>query len=175
MKLIDLDYAVTVKPYALWARLCLFALGLVLLTTLAFWQHTLQARLSAQQVLLNAKAPLLADTKITPAMQEAFNYAQKTQQNLSFPWLQMLSELESAIAEHPHIQLLSLKPNKTKLEILLTGEAQTFDQITQFLIALKSSPAFSDAVLVNQHLVVENEKQVVPTYIFSMQLNWRVL
>ena len=174
MKLIDLDYAVTVKPYPLWLRLCLFVFGLILLATLAFWQHALQTRLNAQQVLVNANAPLSASAKISPTMQETFNYAQKTQQNLSFPWLQMLSELESVKAQHPHIQLLSLRPNKTKLEVLVTGEAKTFDQITQFLTALKSSPAFSDAMLLKQHLVVENERQVVPTYTFSMQLSWRV-
>ena len=174
MKLIDLDYAVTVKAYPLWARLGLFALGLLLLAGIVFWQHALQTRLSMQQALLDANAPNPVSTDTSPAMQEALNYAQQTQQNLNFPWLQMLRELELVKAQHPHIQLLSLNPNKTKLEVLLTGEAQTFDQITQFLTALKRSPAFSDAMLLNQHLVVENEKQAVPTYTFSMQLNWRM-
>lgn len=175
MNAIDLDYAVASKPSAFWLRLGLLVLGLSALSSLALWQQSLQAQLSTQQALLAANTPQVAHRNVSPEMQETLKYAVQTQQNLNFPWLQMLSALEAVKAQHPHIQLLSINPNQAKLEVLLTGEAQTFAQMTAFLTDLKVSPTFNDAMLLNQHLVVENEKQAVPTYTFSMQLNWRIL
>ncbi len=175
MKTIDLDYAFTSKLSPIWLRFALFALGLSMLLAIVVWQRHLKAQLSAQQAIVEANVPRRANDNHSPQLQNALKFAAQTQQDLNFPWLQMLSALESVKAQHPHIQLLSINPNQAKLEVLLTGEAQTFAQMTAFLTDLKTNPTFGDAMLLNQHLVVENEKQAVPTYTFSMQLNWRVL
>ena len=174
MKTIDLDYAFTSKPSAFWLRFVLFALGLSILLVMLAWQRHLKAQLSAQQAIVEANVPRRASVNNSPQLQNALKFAAQTQQDLNFPWLQMLSALESVKAQHPHIQLLTINPNKVKFEVLLTGEAQTFEQMTAFLTSLKANASFGDAMLLNQHLIVENEKQAVPTYIFSMQLNWRI-
>jgi Fimbrial assembly protein (PilN) len=175
MKNLDLDYAVALKPYAIWFRALLLLAALLLAAGVARYYQQLQTQLQIKQATAEnviVQKPVASN----PQLDETLNYAWATQQNLNFPWLKMLSALESVKAQHPNVDLLSVTPNRAKAEIMLTGEAKSFDEITQLLTDLKANPAFTDAVLVNQRLIEELQKGAkkgVLIYTFSLKLNWR--
>ncbi len=174
MNSLDLDYAVDLKPTPMWLRLALLLAALVLASSVLAYYQQLQSQLQAKQADATnyiAQKPIASNVQLDDALNDAW----ATQQNLNFPWLKMLSALEAVKAQHPSIDLLSVTPNKAKAEIMLTGEAKSFDQITQLLNDLKANPSFTDAVLVNQRLVEELQsgaKKGVLIYTFSLKLNW---
>lgn len=176
MKNLDLDYAVKLKQYPFWYRELLLLASLLLAAGLGMRYLELQSQLATQQAIAlqsNSKPKAAVNN---PQLIETLNYAWNTQQNLNFPWLKMLSALEAVKMQHPNIELISVTPNKAKSEIMLAGEAKSFDAITQLSNALKANPLFGDAVLVNQHLVEEvnaGKKNSDLIYIFSLKLNWR--
>lgn len=175
MKNLDLDYAVSLKPYSIWLRLILLLAALLLAAGLSMRYQQLQSQLQAKQIETATNYTEKKPVVSSPQLDETLQFAWATQQNLNFPWLKMLSAIETVKAQHANIDLLSVTPNKARAEIMLTGEAKSFDDITQLLNDLKASPTFGDAVLVNQHLVEElqkGEKNGVLIYTFSLKLNW---
>jgi hypothetical protein len=176
MNKLDLDYAVKLKPYPDWLRLALLLSALVLAVSVAWRYQQLQSQWQTQQAAAATNNLQKSSARASnPQLDETINYAWATQQNLNFPWLKMLSALEAVKTQHPNIDLLSVTPNRAKAEILLAGEARNFDDIVQLLNDLKASPAFSDAVLVNQHLIEElapGANKGVLIYTFSLKLGW---
>jgi hypothetical protein len=175
MNKLDLDYAVNLKPYPFWFRTLLLLAALLLAAGVVRAYQQLQSQLQIKQAAtenVTVQKPALSN----PQLDETLNYAWATQQNLNFPWLKTLSAIEAVKAQHANIDLLSVTPNKAKAEIMLTGEAKSFDEITQLLNDLKANPTFTDAVLVNQRLVEELQKGAkkgVLIYTFSLKLNWQ--
>jgi Fimbrial assembly protein (PilN) len=176
MKNLDLDYAIALKPYSIWLRLALLLASLLLAAGVVRYYQQLQSQLQIKQAaadIYKVQQPVASN----PQLNETINYAWATQQNLNFPWLKMLSALELVKAQHANIDVLSVTPNRAKGEIMLTGEAKSFDEITQLLNDLKANPAFGDAVLMNQHLIEELQKGAkkgVLIYTFSLKLNWQI-
>lgn len=176
MKNLDLDYAVSLKPYPLWFRILLLLAALLLAVGFSVRYQQLQSQVVAQQAVAAQSDAAPKAAANNPQLDETLNYAWATQQNLNFPWLKMLSALEAVKMQHPNIELISVTPNKAKSEIMLAGEAKSFDAITQLLNTLKANPVFGDAALVNQHLVEKvsaGKKNSDLIYIFSLKLNWR--
>jgi hypothetical protein len=176
MNNLDLDYAVAHKSYPMWLKLALLATAWILASSVFIYYRQLQSQLQSRQTVA-ANVGVQKPAAINPQLDETLNYAWQTQQNLNFPWLKTLSALETVKAKHANIDLLSVTPNKAKAEIMLTGEAKSFDDITQLLNDLKTNPAFGDAVLVNQRLLEEltpGAKKGVLIYTFSLKLNWRL-
>lgn len=175
MKNLDLDYAVNLKPYPIWLRTALLLAALLLASGVYSYHQKLQSQWQAKQA--EAANYVVQKPAISnPQLDETLNYAWATQQNLNFPWLKMLSAIEAVKVQHANIDLLSVTPNKAKAEIMLTGEAKSFDDITQLLNDLKANPTFGDAVLVNQRLIEELQKGAkkgVLIYTFSLKLGWR--
>ncbi len=175
MRNLDLDYALNLKPYPIWLRLTLLLAALLLAAGVYSYHQQLQFQWQEKQTDVTnnvVQKPVISN----PQLDETLNYAWATQQNLNFPWLKMLSAIEAVKTQHANIDLLSVTPNKAKAEIMLTGEAKSFDDITQLLNDLKASPTFTDAVLVNQRLVEELQKGAkkgVLIYTFSLKLGWR--
>lgn len=175
MKNLDLDYALNLKPYPIWLRLALLLAALLLAAGVLSYHQKLQSQLQAKKAQ-SANNIVQKPAASNPQLDETLNYAWATQQNLNFPWLKMLSAIEAVKTQHANIDLLSVTPNKAKAEITLTGEAKSFDDITQLLNDLKASPTFTDAVLVNQRLIEELQKGAkkgVLIYSFSLKLSWR--
>ena len=94
----------------------------------------------------------------------------KAQKNLNTPWLAMLAALEAVKANNPHIELTNISPNKDRAEIKLIGEAAAFGEITQLLNDLRTNPAFSDAVLLSQHVEQDAANLI---YVFELNIGWR--
>lgn len=175
MNSLDLDYAVNLKPYPIWLRLALLIAALLLASGVFSYHQKLQSQWQAKQSQTSNDV-VLKPVMSNPQLDETLNYAWATQQNLNHPWLKMLSAIEDVKAQHANIDLLSVTPSKAKAEIMLAGEAKSFDDITQLLNDLKANPTFTDAVLVNQRLVEELEKGAkkgVLIYTFSLKLGWR--
>lgn len=173
MSRLDIDFARAARPYPLWLRLGLLLAGLVLLAVLWMWARKLQSGIAQQSALLQARQPAAASGKIDPHLADRIAAAARVQQSLQTPWLQALAQLETVKSRHPELQLLNVTPNRSKAEIIVTGEARQFDVITAFLQDLKKSAQFPDAVLQNQRLH-EPENGGAPVYNFSAQLAWRL-
>ena len=97
------------------------------------------------------------------------------QQQLNTPWMPMLAALEAIKSQNPAIFITTINPNNNQAEIKLSGEANTFAQITQFLNHLRANPTFSDAVLVSQHLEQEVDMpNQAPIVVFEVAIGWRL-
>jgi hypothetical protein len=107
----------------------------------------------------------------SPELEDKVKLAQQAQQQLDLPWMHMLAALESVKKESPNIKILGINPNKNRAEIKLTGQAEQFSDITQFLDALRTNANFTDAVLVSQHL---GDEQAKLFYVFEINVGWRI-
>ena len=97
------------------------------------------------------------------------------QQQLNTPWMPMLAALEVVKSQNPAVLITTISPNNNQAEIKLSGEANTFAQITQFLNHLRANPTFSDAVLVSQHLEQEVDMlNQAPIVVFEVAIGWRL-
>ncbi|MFW5440280.1 MAG: PilN domain-containing protein, partial [Methylophilaceae bacterium] len=137
--------------------------------------QSLQKELMAYQTSTNANPGQQQSLSNSPELNDAISHAIKTQQSLSYPWLKLLSHLETIKQTHKNIDFLNVVPNKAKSEMHLEGEAKSFDEITNLLNALKANEAFQDAVLVNQYLVEPDsprENNGKPLYTFNLLLKW---
>ncbi len=178
MRNLDLDYAVTVRPYPLWIRLALLLLAIVAIAALFSCYQSLESEMNTYQAGLTDQQSQELVSGNNLALNEAMSHAIKTQQDLSYPWLALFSNLEAIKQAHKHIDLLNVIPNKAKSEMRLEGEAKSFDEITHFLNDLKADKAFEDAVLVNQYLVEPeslSENNGQPLYTFNLLLKWRIV
>jgi hypothetical protein len=173
MSRLDIDFTCEAKLYLIWLRLGLLLAGVALLVVLWMWARQLQVGIAQQSVQLQARQPAAASGKIDPHLADRIAVAARVQQSLQAPWLQALAQLEIVKSRYPGLQLLNVTPNRSKAEIIVTGEARQFDTITAFLQDLKKSAQFSDAVLQNQRLY-EPENGRAPVYNFNAQLAWRL-
>lgn len=159
------------KPTILNACLLLLACGLA--AVLWWGYHHLQAQVN--QLQQNGQAVAQPSRVFDAGLIEESNLAKQTQQKLNLPWMPMLSALEKVKQNNPAIQLMRISPNPSRGEIKLNGEAATFADITQLLTDLRAAPAFSDAVLVNQHLEQDADKPASPPIVvFEMNIGWRL-
>lgn len=173
MQKIHLNFA-SVKPMAAsWQSLILWllALGLASILWLSYQHNQARIALLQQQAAAHTSPrPMAAD----PAIEEKLKLAMQTQQALDVPWMPMLAALETVKAANPNVHLLSISPNKNRAEIKLNGEATAFADITHLLDDLRANKAFGDAALVNQHLEQDDDKKSQLTYVFEINLSWRL-
>lgn len=168
---INLNFASNAQPKAsLWAWLGLLV-GLVLLALLLLQYQAAQVNIQQLEALSSQNAIAPMRTIVDPLLDDQLKFAAIAQQQLNLPWLPMLAALEAVKAENPNIELLNISPNKSRAEIKLTGEAEVFSDITKLLDDLRINPAFTDAVLLNQHLEQDKSKLL---YVFEINIGWRI-
>jgi hypothetical protein len=113
--------------------------------------------------------------RVDSVVQEQLKLSQQAQQQLNLPWMPMLAALEAVKKANSNIQLLNISPNKNRAEIKLSGEAATFADITHLIDDLRTNAAFSDAVLVSQHLEQDADRpKSSAIYVFEINVGWRV-
>jgi hypothetical protein len=162
---------VAAKPTILSTALLLLACGLAAALWWGYQYVQTQAHLLQQNGQVMVQPSRVADANLL----EETSLAKQAQQKLNLPWMPMLSALEKVKQNNPAIQLMRISPNPSRGEIKLNGEAATFADITQLLTDLRATPAFSDAVLVNQHLEQDADKPASPPIVvFEMNIGWRV-
>ena len=154
---------------------CLVLLALSLLATLAFFTLNLEDKYRTQKASLDANKPTQTTHRMSPEFQETLGYAKETKDKLNFQWLNLLTELERVRANNQSIYFLSIEPNKAKADMMISGEAKQFNDIVQLISALKASPIFTDAVLVNHYLVVDplDKLSQDAVYHFNLRVNWK--
>ena len=122
---------------------------------------------------INIKAQL-SQYKVTDDANQVKS-ATTMQQQLNTPWMPMLAALEVVKSQNPAVLIKTISPNNNQAEIKLSGEANTFAQITQFLNQLRANPTFSDAALVSQHLEqYANKPNQAPIVVFEVAIGWRL-
>ena len=148
-------------------------MGIALLATGVLYTQYLHtsAQIKHTQDLVNAKMAVRPYVIVAKDSQDTLKLAQRTQQALDLPWIQMLQALEAIKKENPNIAILSISPNKNRGEIKLTGQTANFTDLTHFLDALRTNENFNDAALVSQHLADEQAKLL---YVFEINLGWHV-
>lgn len=135
----------------------------------------IQAKTSALQEQAQTSLETHPMARLDPVIEDKLKFAQQAQQQLNLPWMSMLSALEKVKKANPNVEFLNISPNKNRTEIKLNGEATAFADITRLLDILHANNAFSDAVLVNQHLEQDTgkpESQVI--YVFEINVGWRL-
>jgi Fimbrial assembly protein (PilN) len=175
---IQLDFAAKTQTKLGDLILLFGALSLAAFLWISYQQ--IQAKINVlQQTEMDAErysgAESRSGAKVDPAVQEQLKLSQQAQQQLNLPWMPMLAALETVKKANSNIQLLNISPNKNRAEIKLSGEAATFADITHLIDDLRANPAFSDAVLVSQHLEQDADRpksQVI--YVFEINVGWRV-
>ncbi len=176
MKKLDLDYAVSVKPYPLAFRLGLLMLAVVSAIMMVVCYRALQSELGNYQAAAAAeKNAKQVTTSVRPELTDAINHANSVRESLAYPWLTLFSSLEAIKSEHAKVDLLKVVPNKARSEVRVEGEAKSFDEITYLINDLKSNKAFEDAILVNHYLVEPDsptENGGKPLVSFNLLLKW---
>lgn len=159
------------KPSILSTSFLLLACGLAAILWWGYQHLQTQVKHLQQNGQSAAQPSHVFDT----TMIDETNLAKQTQQRLNLPWMSMLSALEKVKQNNPAIQLVRINPNPSRSEIKLSGEAAAFSDITQLLTDLRAASAFSDAVLVNQHLEQDVDKPALPPIVvFEINIGWRV-
>lgn len=151
-------------------------LGIISLAAFLWINHQqTQAQISALQQQVETSLETRPSTRPDSVIEDKLKFALQAQQQLNLPWMPALSALEAVKKANPNIEFLSISPNKSRAEIKLNGEAATFADITHFLDDLRANAAFSDALLVSQHLEQDADKpkpQVI--YVFEINVGWRI-
>lgn len=140
-----------------WAVL---AIGMLLLAAAVFWYARFvepgiagtEQEVARLQKELAAREPValkLSDAQLTTEWQKALAINQR----LGAPWQKLLTMLESYVDEP--VALLSIDPDLTKKDLLLTGEARNLEALLDFMRFLKRQSMLADVTLqshqVNKH------------------------
>ncbi len=176
MKKLDLDYAVSAKPYPLGLRLSLLLLAVASVIMTVAYYRALQAELNHYQTVSATESRAKqVTTSNRPELTAASSHASNVRKSLSYPWLTLFSYLEAIKSKHAKVDLLKVVPNKARSEVRIEGEAKSFDEITHLINDLKSHEAFEDAILVNHYLVEPDsprENGGKPLLSFNLLLKW---
>jgi Tfp pilus assembly protein PilN len=132
-----------------WAVL---VVGLLLLAAALFWHARLvepgiaeaEQEVARLQKELTAREPValnLSDAQLSAEWQKALAINQR----LGAPWQKLLAMLESYVDEP--VALLSIDPDLTKKDLLLTGEARNLEALLDYMRFLKRQSMLTDVTL----------------------------
>jgi hypothetical protein len=172
---IQLDFAAKTHANTALGDLILL-LGAIFLAIFLWinYQQT-QTKINLLQQQADLPVDAYSSKKLDPALADNLALAQQSQLQLNLPWMPTLAALEAVKKTNPSIQLLNISPNKNRAEIKLSGETATFANIAHFIDDLRANPAFTDAVLISQHLEQDADKPKSSlVYVFEINLGWRV-
>lgn len=144
---------------------------LVVLLLLFIWlvlQYT-----QSKPVTSSSESQLVKPTRAQPRVLTAQELQQATAADalidqLNIPWMSMLTDLESVLAEVPNVYLTQLLPDSRTGQISISGQADALTPLLNLMKRLESQPAFKDVLLLQQqHL------DGVPARIgFTLKLEW---
>ncbi|MFZ2268599.1 MAG: hypothetical protein WAV95_13575 [Azonexus sp.] len=162
MPRINLNFAQTRQPPHVLAWFGLI-LGLTAVGATVGWQQEYwQPRLSAAEASLRTAQTALAARqpaarKIDDVQLAAeWNRASAVAGKLNMPWEKLFATFE-AEAER-HVGLLSLEPDVTKGELILTAEAKNFEEMLAYYRMLQTQEHLS-AVILHTHQVNQQDRE----------------
>ena len=170
MKKISHNFLSSAQPISIrdWS---LLALALVMMVLVYSKQQRVTQAIDEKMMQQQALSQQQLQPRQDARLSENLQLAQTVQQQLNLPWMTMLATLEQIKQNNPNIDILSIEPSKQRANIILKGEASTFADITQLVDALRTQPAFNDAVLQNHHLEQDASNVV---YVFEIHLGWHL-
>jgi hypothetical protein len=171
MPTLDLNFAQTCRrfnPTLLWILATLLA---VLAGALLYQQQSLTQEIEAKTNTSTATHIAKSASTPNPALMHSILLAHETQHALNLAWLPMLKALEQVQKANPVIKLLSIQPNPSKSEILITGQTAKFDDLVQYQNSLHTE-GLGEAVLLNQRseLLDAGAKSIIG---FTLAVGWK--
>lgn len=170
MKRLQLDFS----PYRprqrrLAGTLAALAAG-ALIAVLLLQYRAISARIAQHEAAAQAARPPLTGTTAQPseAQQRELTLALAAQRVLNLPWEPLLAALEQAQGGKVH--LLALQPIPLRGELVLSGEAENFKALMDYLQQLRAQPVFAEVTLVNQRQVADDGQHSLA---FTLAAEWK--
>jgi hypothetical protein len=167
---LDLNFAQPCRrfnPTLMWILTILF---LAFAGTLLYQQQSLTQQIEAHKA--STASPIAKSMAApSPPLMHSIALAHETQHSLNLAWLPMLKNLEQTQQANPEIKLLSLQPNPSKSEIVITGQTAKFDDLVQYQNSLHKQ-GLGEAVLLNQRSDVL-DTGAKSTISFTLALGWK--
>ncbi len=170
MPTLDLNFAQPCRrfnPTLMWVLATLF---LAIAGTLLYQQQSLTQQIEAHNA--STASPVAKSMAApSPALIHSIALAHETQHALNLAWLPMLKALEQVQQANPEIKLLSIQPNPSKSEIVITGQTAKFDDLVQYQNSLHTQ-GLGEAVLLNQRSDVL-DTGAKSTIGFTLAVGWK--
>lgn len=149
MPTLDLNFAYPCRrfnPTLMWLLATLLA---ALAGALLYQQQSLTQKIEAKTNANTVTHVAKSATTPSPVVMHSILLAHETQHALNLAWLPLLKTLEQVQQANPEIKLLSIQPNPSKSEIVITGQTAKFDDLVQYQNGLHTH-GLGEAVLLNQ-------------------------
>lgn len=163
------------KTAVSWLGWALLILGLIAAAlAVEQWQanKTRVNELNAQLVKITTPVAVQSRVKpkeMTTEEKDIAKHRQEIQFATGLPWQRMFSEIEQAMADDT--ALLSIRPDPSKGQLIIEGEAKDYPAILSFMEDLEHSPIFSAVHLANHEWLEDVPGKPVH---FSLMMQWQV-
>ncbi len=176
MNKLRLDYQ-KVSPFP-WLGACLSALVLIILIMLAMYFVKLRHQVDEMQnniersALKKVSHPVSAPTSEKGRQEQTLEIknANEVLHHLGVPWEILFKAVESSSGSH--ITLLALEPDFDKKQVKISGEANSYNSLMNYITQLQGQEVFDSAYLQNHEIMVEDPDKPVR---FTLVANWRDL
>jgi hypothetical protein len=131
--------------------------------------RAISARIAQHEAATQAAKPLLSiSAQPSEAQQRELTLALAAQRVLNLPWEPLLAALEQA--QGGKVQLLALQPIPLRGELVLSGEAENFKALMDYLQQLRALPVFAEVTLVNQRQLADDGQHRLA---FTLAAEWK--
>ena len=94
--------------------------------------------------------------------------AQVMQYKLNFPWQELLAAIELVKQQAKSINLITIQPNPSKNEVLISANASNLKAMLAFVSLLEQQAILESVLLINQH------KTESTGLAFTLKMRWKV-
>ncbi len=105
------------------------------------------------------------------ALSERVEFYNRILESASFPWMDLLYELEDSLP--PGVSLKEIQPDFTTSKVVLNGLALSFEDLHGFLRSLEKRKAFTEVFLLKQWKTKTNRGIRGDGWEFSISLSYR--
>lgn len=170
MKRLQLDFSAYRPRQRRLAGTLAALLAGALIVVLLLQYRAISARIAQHEAAAQAARPLLTGITAQPseAQQRELTLALAAQRVLNLPWEPLLAALEQAQGDKVH--LLALQPIPLRGELVLSGEAESFKALMDYLQQLRAQPVFAEVTLVNQRQLADDGQHRLA---FTLAAEWK--
>ncbi len=152
-----------------WWNLLVLLLALLFSLLLFNWYQQLTTEYEAVSLSqTTAPAHQAVDENIKPLSETELKAVRQTVADLSTPWGQLLSGLESVRMKK--VALLFLEPSKKKGHITLTAQSSNVAAMLQYVEAVATLPMLEEVYLQNHMIDMSDPEKSVN---FTIKANWQ--
>lgn len=172
---LDINFAQPCRRFNPSFMLSLAILFIVLAGALLYQQQLLTQQIAAKTHANTINNTAKPEAAPSPTLLHSIVLAHETQHALNLAWLPLFKMLEQAQQANPEIKLLSIQPNPSKADIVITGQTAKFDDLVQYQNSLHTY-GLGEAVLLNQRTDIldtgtgNSAKQAIS---FTLAAGWK--